>query len=229
MQRWGRALDLPSISGDDYASSFTGQLAVDGSGSSLDTLVLDATAQLEPSTAFAATFGPADVTARVANRTLTASYRGTAGGLRRGTPHRAARIWPAWSPRRSTCNGTITGLGEPFDLERRLGARQRPARSVHHRPARPRHGPAWKAACSGREADITMFEAKGPTLTATASGRVALGDRGQSNLTYKASLTRLADIGPLVGRMLEGRVLVDGTITGNRADLASKGTAASPA
>jgi hypothetical protein len=58
-----------------------------------------------------------------------------------------------------------------------------------------------------------------------ASGRLALGDSGQSNLKYSASLTRLADIGPLVGRMLDGRVLVEGTITGNRADLASKGTA----
>ena len=88
MQRWGRVLEIAAISGDDYASSFTGQLAVDGSGSSLDALVLDATAQLEPSTAFAVTFGPADVTARVANRTLTASYRGTAGGFDVGAPHR---------------------------------------------------------------------------------------------------------------------------------------------
>jgi hypothetical protein len=63
VQRWGRALDLDVIKSDDYASSFTGQLTADGSGSSLDTLVLDATAQLEPSTAFSTTLGPADVTA----------------------------------------------------------------------------------------------------------------------------------------------------------------------
>jgi hypothetical protein len=55
--------------------------------------------------------------------------------------------------------------------------------------------------------------------------RLALGDSGQSNLKYSASLTRLADIGPLVGHMLDGRVLVEGTSPGNRADLASKGTA----
>ena len=82
-----------------------------------------------------------------------------------------------------------------------------------------------EASLSDREADITVFEAVGPRLNAKASGRLALGDGGQSNLNYTASLTRLADIGPLVGRMLDGRVLVEGTITGNRADLASKGTA----
>ena len=38
-------------------------------------------------------------------------------------------------------------------------------------------------------------------------------------------MTRLSDIGPLVGRMLDGRVLVEGTVTGNRADLVSTGTA----
>ena len=44
VQRWGRALDLPSISGDDYASSFTGTARRStGRASSLDTLVLDAT------------------------------------------------------------------------------------------------------------------------------------------------------------------------------------------
>ena len=224
MQRWGRTLDLPSISGDDYVSSFTGQLAVDGSGSSLDTLVLDATAQLEPSTAFAATFGPADVTARVADRTLTASYRGTVGGFDVGRLTGREDL-AGMVAATVDLNGTITGLGETFDLER-VSARG----SVLLDPSTI--GPLVldmarvEGSLRGREADITMFEAKGPTLTATASGRVALGDRGQSNLTYQAALTRLADIAPLLGRMLEGRVLVDGTVTGNRADLASKGTAA---
>jgi len=223
MQRWGRVLDLPSISSDDYASSFTGQLSVDGSGSSLDALVIDASAQLEPSTAFAAAFGPADVTARVANRTLTASYRGAAGGFDAerltGRKDLAGRVSATID-----MQGTLTHIGEPFDLEH-LSARGSAVLDPSTIGPLVLDTARVEGSLSGREADITVFEAKGPSVTATASGRLALGDGGQSNLTYNVSLTRLADIGPLVGRMLDGRVLVDGTITGNRADLASKGTA----
>jgi len=223
VQRWGRVLEIPAISGDDYASNFTGQLAVDGSGSSLDTLVLDATAQLEPSTAFAATFGPADVTARVANRTLTASYRGTAGGFDvarlTGREDLAGMVSATVD-----VEGTLTGLGEPFDLGC-VSARGRVVLDPSTIGPLAFDTARLEASLSGRDADITVFEAVGPRVNAKASGRLALGDGGQSNLTYTASLTRLADIGPLVGRMLDGRVLVEGTITGNRADLASKGTA----
>jgi uncharacterized protein involved in outer membrane biogenesis len=224
VQRWGRVLDVEAIRADDYASSFTGQLAVEGSGSTLDTLALNATAQLEPSTAFAATLGPADVTARIEGRTLTGSYRGTAGGFNaeRLTGRRDLAGTVAGMV---DVQATLTRLGDPFDLGR-LAARG----SVVLEPSTI--GPLvidvarMEGSLSNRQADITLFEAMGPRLTATASGRLALGDSGQSNLKYSASMTQLSDIGPLVGRMLGGRALVEGTVTGNRADLASVGTAA---
>jgi autotransporter translocation and assembly factor TamB len=223
MQRWGQALDIEAIRGDDYASSLTGQLTVDGSGSSLDALVLDAAAQLEPSTAFAVMFGPADVTARISNKTLTASYRGKAGGFdaQRLTGRADLAGMVAGTV---DLEGTLTRLGDPFDLGR-VSARG----TVELDPSTI--GPLTldvarlEGSLANRQADITMFEAMGPRLTAMASGRLALGDQGQSNLKYSASMTRLSDIGPLVGRMLDGRVLLDGSVTGNRPTLASKGTA----
>ena len=224
VQRWGRVLDLAAISTDDYASNYTGQLTVDGSGSTLDTLALDASARLEPSTAFMAMLGPADVTAKIANRTLTASYRGTAGGLD------VARLTGRGDLAGTVAGmvdlqATLTNLGDPFDLGR-LSARG----SVVMDPSTI--GPLAidvarvEGSLADRQADITLFEAMGPRLTAMASGRLALGDRGQSNLKYSVSMTQLSDIGPLVGRMLDGRVLVEGAVTGNRADLTSTGTAA---
>ena len=45
--------------------------------------------------------------------------------------------------------GTIAGARRALRSRTRVGARQRGARSVHHRPARPRHGPRAKAACAG--------------------------------------------------------------------------------
>ena len=224
VQRWGRAVDIAAIKTDDYASRFTGQLKADGSGSTLDALVLDASAQLEPSTAFNVTFGPAEVTARIADRTLTSTYRGTAGGFD-----------VARATGRSDVGGIVSGmvdlqatlsqLGEPFDLGR-LTARG----TVMLDPSTI--GPLaldtarLEASLGNRVADITAFEAMGPRISAMATGRLALGDSGQSNLKYSASLTRLSDIGPLVGRMLDGRALVDGTITGNRGDLVSTGMVA---
>jgi len=223
VQRWGRALNVQAIAADDYASSFTGQLTADGSGSSLDTFMLDASAQLEPSTAFAATFGPADVTAHIANRTLSSTYRGTAGGF--DVAHATGQ-----SDLAGTASGmvdiqaTLTDLGEPFDLSR-LSARGSVALDPSTIGPLELTSAMVEGSLANRMADITTFEAMGPRLSAMASGRLALGDSGQSSLKYSASLTRLADIGPLVGRMLEGRVLVDGTVTGNRADLISTGTA----
>jgi hypothetical protein len=223
VQRWGQALDIDAIRGDDYASNFTGHLRVDGSGSSLDTLILDAAAELEPSTAFAATLGPGSVTARIAKRTLTTSYRGKASGfeVERLTGRRDLAGQVAATV---DLEATLSDLGAPFDLGR-LSARG----SVTVDPSTI--GPLAldtariEGSLSNRIADITAFEAMGPRLSAMASGRLALGDSGQSSLKYSASMTRLADIGPLVGRMLDGRVLVEGTVTGNRADLVSTGTA----
>jgi len=223
VQRWGRTLDLPSITADEYASSFTGQLTADGSGSSLDTLTLDASAQLEPSTAFAVTFGPADVTARIANRTLNATYRGTAGGfdVARATGRSDLAGMVSGMVDLQT---TLTDLGQPFDLAH-LSARGTVAMDPSTIGPLALDSARVEGSLANRVADITTFEAMGPRLSAMASGRLALGDRGQSNLKYSASLTRLSDVGPLLGRMLDGRALVEGTITGNRSELVSTGTA----
>jgi autotransporter translocation and assembly factor TamB len=223
VQRWGRALELDVITSDDYASSFTGQLTADGSGSSLDTLVLDATAQLEPSTMFSTMLGPADVTGHIAGKTLTASYRGTAGGFDVGRATGRADLAGLVSGM-VDLQATLTDLGEPFDLGR-LTARGTAELGPSMIGPLAIEVARFEGGLSNRQADITAFEVMGPTLTAMATGRLALGDSGQSNLKYSASLTRLADVGPLLGHMLDGRVLVDGTITGNRADLVSKGTA----
>jgi translocation and assembly module TamB len=223
VQRWGRVLEIAAISGDDYASNFTGQLSVDGSGSSLDTLVLDATAQLEPSTAFAVTFGPADVTAKVAGRTLTASYRGRAEGLDVARLTRRSDLAGTVAVTVDV-QGTLDGLGEPFDLNR-VVARGTVVLDPSKIGPLELETARFEGSVNRGEADIVAFEAVGPRLNVSAQGHLALGDRGTSDLTYSASLTQLADIGPLVGRMLDGRVQVKGTVTGNRAALGSKGTA----
>jgi autotransporter translocation and assembly factor TamB len=121
--------------------------------------------------------------------------------------------------------GTVANLGEPFRLEALSGRG-----TVTLEPSAI--GPLalerahLEASLADGQAEVAMFEAVGPRLNATASGRVALLDTGASDLKYSVSMTQLADLGPLVGRSLDGRVLLEGTVTGNRTDLASTGTAA---
>ena len=81
VEHWGQVLEIEWLQRDAYASDLSGQLTVDGSGTSLATLVLDAKASLESSTAFNSSFERADVTAHIENQTLTTSARGTASNV----------------------------------------------------------------------------------------------------------------------------------------------------
>lgn len=224
IQRLGRALDLPAISGDDYASQVTGMLTVDGSGTALDTLQIDVQAALEPSQIFTAELGPGQATARIADRQLAASFAGRVAGVDAG---RLTGRTDLAGELTGTIDvqGTVANLGEPFRLEALTGRG-----SITLEPSAI--GPlaleraSVEASLANGQAEVAMFEAVGPRLNATASGRVALGDAGESDLTYTVSMTQLADLGPLVGRGLDGRVLVEGTVTGNRTNLAAAGTAA---
>src|SRR5262249_21670289 len=73
-------------------------------------------------------------------------------------------------------------------------------------------------------ADVRQLEVVGPDATLTAHGTLALGDTGNSTLTFHADSPRLADIGALFEVPLAGMGSVDGTLTGNRKELQAAGT-----
>ena len=173
---------------------------------------------------FMAELGPGQVTARIADRQLAASFAGTVAkvdaGRLTGRTDLAGELAGTVD-----VQGTVPNLGEPFRLDAVSGRG-----TVTLEPSAI--GPLalerahLEASLANGQAEVAMFEAVGPRLNATASGRVALAETGASDLEYSVSMTQLADLGPLVGRSLDGRVLVEGTVTGNRDNLASKGTAA---
>jgi hypothetical protein len=210
----GGRSNLPSISADDYASRLTGMLTVDGSGTTLDTLVIDAQAGLEPSQMFMVELGPAQMTARIADRQLTASYSGAVAKVEAGRA--TGRTDLAGELAGSIdVHGTVANLGEPFRLEAvtAQGTITVEPSAIGPLSLERAH---LEASLANGLAEVTMFEATGPRLNATASGRVALLEAGASDLKYSVSMTQLADLGPLVGRSLDGRVLAEGTVTGNR-------------
>jgi hypothetical protein len=85
------------------------------------------------------------------------------------------------------------------------------------------------ASIQGRYADltgeITALDLKGPDIAVEASGPIALDRQGQTALTYRVQVLDLERIGQIAGQEgLEGIAHVEGTITGNAAELAIRGT-----
>src|SRR4029077_5207199 len=64
--------------------------------------------------------------------------------------------------------------------------------------------------------NIRTFEIVGPDLNATASGRLALNETGQSSLKVHADSPTLGELGALVDVPVTGIGKVDATITGNK-------------
>ena len=74
-------------------------------------------------------------------------------------------------------------------------------------------------------ADITQLHVDGPDVTLDASGRLALGRAGTSDLKYHVNATDITELGRIAGQSgLDGTLVLDGTITGNAASLETTGT-----
>jgi autotransporter translocation and assembly factor TamB len=73
--------------------------------------------------------------------------------------------------------------------------------------------------------DITTLRVSGPDVTVDAKGRLALDRSTPSNLTYHIEAIDLAALATLAGRTdVGGSAVVDGTVTGNAAELTATGT-----
>jgi autotransporter translocation and assembly factor TamB len=221
--RLGRALGVEAISGDRFVSQLNGQVAVDGSGTSLNTLRLTAMAALESSSLFGASLTSAALDVALADETLNGTVRADLAevDLERltGRPALAGHIAGGVDLR-----GTVSRLGEPLSLdsveaEGSITLAQSSIGTVAIDMAQV------KGRVAGRDAEIASLNVIGPNLEVSASGPLRLGDSGESNLRYRVTHGRLEEVGPLIGRDLAGRLLLEGTITGNRQRLASTGTA----
>jgi hypothetical protein len=88
------------------------------------------------------------------------------------------------------------------------------------------------ASVQGRYANLTgeiaTLELKGPDIAVEASGPIALDRHGQTALTYRVQVLDLERIGQFAGHEglegLEGIATAEGTVTGNAAELAIRGT-----
>ena len=216
VEHWGQVLEIESLQRDVYASDLSGQLTVDGSGTSLATLVLDAKASLESSTAFNASFERADVTAQIENQTLTTSARGTASNVN-ATVLAGMTTLDSGLTGAFDVMGTVAHLDQPFTLDAVDASGSLDFQESFVGPVEITKGRVV-ARVANSQADVTSFEALGPQMDVTASGAVALAERGESNLKYTVTMGDLSRVSPLVGRTLAGRAQAEGTLAGTFTD-----------
>lgn len=220
--RIGRALEVRAISDDRYTTQLNGDIAVEGSGSDAAGLQLAATATLGPSVVRGAEVATAAVEARIADRTLTATVRGHVDeadlAVVTGRADLASRLAGDVDVRT-----TVERLGETPTLDSvsaegtvALGPSSVGEVTVESARIEGRY--------ANRRADVANLAVMGPAFDVHASGPLALGDDGESMVQYRITHTRLEDLERLAGQPLAGRLLLEGTITGNGRRLASTGT-----
>ena len=223
LRRVGRVFAIQALDDQRFESQLNGHVMLDGSGNSLSTLRLTADTTLEPSRFLDTDFQSASIHADIENRQLTTSGTGEFVSL-------DPAVWTG----QDELKGNVAGhfdirhanmpVGETPTLETLSidGALALEPSTVHQI--------AFDSAfLDGRVAqgvgEITSLSVTGPQLEVTASGPIALGNIGDSNLTYHLAHGRIEDLAALLNRDIAGRLRLDGVLTGNRMRLASTGTA----
>jgi autotransporter translocation and assembly factor TamB len=221
----GTALEIDTLSLPKYDSEVNGDFDVRGSGTTLETLTLDASGTVTdtsimgarlPQTTFDARIAGSGLDVKVvgpfehldlANVTGQERLRGQVTGSADAS-FKLADLHQPVTPETIEASGTVT-VGPSI-----VGALQIESATVvgHYRDL---------------VGDLTQLEVKGPDLTLKASGPLALNRTSSSNVKYHVDATNLTEIGKLAGLSgLEGSAVVDGTLTGNAASLQSSGTLA---
>ncbi len=233
LERFGRALDVPALGSDRFASTITGPFDVKGSADvdapQLDTMTIDASGEAVDSRIFGGDLPRLAYTARLDRGALAATAKGTFAGFD-----------PAVLTGRSNLEGAVAGRLDVAvqidDVRGPIGPETLAASGRVELADSSVGGLAIETgAVEGQvnrgEGSIKTLEARGTDLHMTASGPVDLRnpDAGGSassatSLTYHIDTSSLEKLGRLLGQPLAGAVNVDGRLTGNRTELKTEGT-----
>ncbi len=221
-RRLGTALGIAALRDDRLDGELDAAFDVEGSGRAADTL--EAKADVTIGTAAFPVGQARDVrfTARVARGALDATVAG-----------RFASLDPGRAGARPDLTGSVAGT---VDARVKLPSMNAPTVETASGevtltldPSRisgqdVRSGKV-DASLAGGVLDVRQLSVDTVTTSVQASGRVALGAAGESNLSYKATAGDLTALGKLAGVAdVAGAAVVDGAVTGNRERLRTKGT-----
>jgi autotransporter translocation and assembly factor TamB len=223
LPRLGRALDVQALVDPLYEGRVNGAFDVRGSGTTIEKMTLDASGTLRKTIVGGTTLPELTFAARIADRALSVQAKG-------GFEH----LNPGVLAKREALDGNVSGivdatlripdLSAPFTTSG-LGVEG----AVTLAPSLVGGVQIAGANIVGKYesdvADLTRLQIKGPDVMLDANGRLALDRRSQSNLTYHVDAGNLTEVGRVAGQTgVEGSVLIDGTITGNAANLQTSGS-----
>jgi autotransporter translocation and assembly factor TamB len=223
VRRLGNALQIAALDDPRYAGRVSGEFDVRAAGTTLAELHLTASGTLQDSTMWGTHVAEMGFKSEIVDSALTVYAK---GGFN--------QLDPAIILERKDLAGNLSGdvdatlriadLTQPVTLASLavdgratvapslLGSVQIVAADIEGKYA-------------GEVADITRLHVDGPDVALDASGRVAVGRGGASDLKYHINATDITELGRIAGQSnIDGTVVLDGTITGSSGALETKGT-----
>jgi autotransporter translocation and assembly factor TamB len=221
LQELGSAFGVTALAADRYRSRIDGHVELEGRGTTIKTLDAHASGTIANASLVDGQLTDANFDASIANNRAHVTAAGTFAEL---------------DPARVSGNGRLQGnVGGQFDLDATaedvadgvtLDSVSGTAKLALGRSSVGKiafdHA-TLDADYQQRTGEIRQLEVVGADANVSAHGTLALGDTGNSNLTFHADSPRLAEIGGLFDVPVAGIGSVDGTVTGNRTELKAAG------
>lgn len=234
LERMGQAFEIAAIAKPEYASRVNGTFDVKGSlprrpparrqaDSTLAGMTLDATGRLKDTEIMGGRLPDLGFETHIAGGALT----GRADG-------RFEDFDPARLTSRDSLKGRVTGTINANVAIANLGAPITPESITANGQLTLASSTVGgidieSAAVDGQYArqvgDVKRFTLTSPDVKAEASGRIALDQSSQSDLTYRVEAINVPKLAELAGQKgIGGSATVEGRVTGNRASLSTTGT-----
>jgi autotransporter translocation and assembly factor TamB len=221
LEKIGEAFGVRALATGRFKSSINGQITASGQGTKPEAMTLTANGTLAESSIFGGRIPRLTFDAGLVSNTAHVKANGELEGFDpsaiTGTPALKGEVG-ATVDVDATLNGISSGVS-PDSV-------QATAR-ITLQPSMIGGLAIDSASIDGDYRDSTgvirALEVKGRDITVSAAGTLALGETGQSNVTFRADTPSLVEIGKLVDQPLRGSITVDGTLTGNRRELEASG------
>ncbi len=222
VEQLGRSFSIPALADNRYKSDVSGHIVADGRGTSLPAIDATIAASLDEAALFGGRAQAVQIDATVKQDRADVRVNGTFADLDAATL--TGRPEPT-----GTLGGHLSVAATIDGLSRGVTADNVTASGQIALDAVKLDGYAIDRASldadyAGRMATVRALEVAGRDLNATASGTLALGYEGDSDLKVTGNTQRLAEVGRSFDLPIEGSMRVDATVSGNASELIAKGT-----
>jgi hypothetical protein len=223
LQAVGQAFQVAAIAKPEYASRINLDFTARGSGTASATMTLDASGTVADTEVMGGTVPHLAFDAHVADGAANARVNGSLRGFN------PARI-TGTDAQKGTVNADVDATVRLTDLTAPISPRTVAADGrvtlANTTLANLKIDSATiDGQYAGDHGELRQLAVKGPNLDVQASGPVALGDTGSSNVKFHAAASDLAHLASLAGvQGVKGSAIVDGTLTGNAQSLRATGT-----